>query len=77
MKYVRKLEIMYDYGEDEEFEDSCFLGYYSSEEKARQMIGYFRNKADYSKYSEDCFVIDKIEIDRKRWSEGFISYDDM
>ncbi|MCD8214600.1 MAG: hypothetical protein LUC97_02990 [Clostridiales bacterium] len=77
MNYVYSLEIMYEYGDDGEFEDYCFLGYYSSEEKAKQMVNYIRNIAYYSKYNEECFIVEKHEINRKWWAEGFITYNDM
>ncbi|MCD8090996.1 MAG: hypothetical protein LUD81_10345 [Clostridiales bacterium] len=73
MEFVYELEIMHEYGSEGELEDSCFLGIYSSEEKAEHMIEFFRQRDEYKKYERNCFIISKCKIDRKDWPEGFVS----
>ena len=56
--------------EDETHEDTKFLGVFSSDEAAKEAILHLRNLPGFRDYP-DGFEIDKYEIDRPHWSEGF------
>ena len=69
MKSVFILQHCYEheYGHDE----IKFIGAYSSEQKADETIKRLKNVGGFRDYPVDCFFIDKYEIDKDHWTEGF------
>ncbi|SDT87561.1 homoserine kinase type II [Verrucomicrobium sp. GAS474] len=61
--------------ESSEDEDVKFIGVYSSEEQARKAIESLKNFPGFIDY-QDGFYVDKYEIDKTHWVEGFGISDD-
>ncbi len=70
---VYVLQHSYDYGENDEFTETKFIGVYSSENSARQAIERLYKMQGFNEYSKDCFYIDAYIIDEDNWTEGFIT----
>jgi len=68
------LQHSYDYGEDNEHEETKFIGVYSSVEQAKGAINRLKEQEGFRSFSTDCFYIDEYQIDKDQWVEGFISY---
>lgn len=71
MRYVYLLQHSYEYGEHEE---TKIIGIYCSEENALNAIEKYKGLPGFKDYA-DCFYIDKYEIDRNYWEEGFVKWD--
>lgn len=56
--------------------ETKILGIYSSEQVATDAISRYR-KLDGFKLHPDDFYIDKYEVDKDGWTEGFISFNDV
>ena len=54
-------------------EDVKLLGVFSSEEKAQHTVDFARSLPGFSE-TPDCFSIDKYQVDRRAWTEGFITW---
>lgn len=61
---------------DSDVYETKILGVYSSEELATNAILRYR-KLDGFKLHPDDFYIDKYEINKDDWTEGFISIEDI
>ena len=59
-----------------ELENGCdetkFLGVFSSFQKAKMAVLEYKKLPGFCQYTND-FYIDKYEIDKKCWVEGFIT----
>lgn len=65
------LQHSYDYGENFEYQETKFLGVFSSEKEAQKAVEHHKTLDGFKDYPND-FYIDEYEIDKKYWSEGFI-----
>ncbi len=54
------------------YDETKFLGVFSSYEKAETAISEYKKLPGFCQYPND-FCIDKYEIDKKCWIEGFIT----
>lgn len=72
MKYVYLLQHSY---EVNEYDETKIIGVYISEKKALDVIEQYKTLPGFKEYS-DCFYIDKYELDKNHWEEGFIKSDD-
>lgn len=63
-------EITDDFGTHE---DEKLIGIFSSEQKANETIQHFKNLEGFRDCPSDCFIIDKYEVDKPDWTEGFIT----
>ncbi len=72
MKYSYLLQHSYEVGECEE---TKIIGIYTSEKNALDAIEKYKILPGFKDYS-DCFHIDKYELDKNHWEEGFIKWDD-
>ncbi|MGX6445248.1 DUF7336 domain-containing protein [Neobacillus sp. K501] len=72
MQYFYLLQHCYEknYGE-QVVEETKILGIYSSKALAEKAIERLKDLPGFNNYSLDCFYIDKYEIDKDYWSEGF------
>jgi hypothetical protein len=71
MNYVYVVEHSYEVGEDGEFDETKLIGIYSSEEKAKQVIQKYIILPGFEDHPIECFYIEKYEIDKDEWAEGF------
>ena len=53
-------------------EDVKFIGVFSTEDKGQAAIAELRDKPGFSLYP-DGFVLDRYELDRLWWTEGFVT----
>ena len=75
---VFSLYHMYEYGENNEFDDTKNLGIYSSKELAEEAIKRYSILPGFKKYPLDCFYVDKITVDADTgWADGFVSSDEI
>jgi hypothetical protein len=56
---------------DDETDDKL-LGVYSSEESAKRRIRSASNVPGFADYP-DAFMIDRYQVDKDEWTEGFVS----
>ena len=77
MKYVYILQHCYEKREKGEFltDEVKILGIYSSEKKAMQAKKEYQHKKGFECYDEDSFYIDKRELDKNQWEDGFVTWD--
>jgi hypothetical protein len=59
---------------DEDTPDAKLLGVYSSEEHARDRVSRCAGVPGFAEHP-DAFVIDRYEIDRDEWVEGYVRAD--
>ncbi|MDB7815939.1 DUF7336 domain-containing protein [Intestinimonas butyriciproducens] len=52
-------------------EEAKLIGVFSSEEKAKEVIDYLKDKEGFRDHPLNCFEIHKSEIDRPSWVDGF------
>lgn len=69
---VYVLQHSYDYGENDEFTETKFIGVYSSESAAEKAVERLYKVQGFDKYPKECFNIDAYTIDEDNWTEGFI-----
>lgn len=72
MGYVYLLQHSY---EIDECEETKIIGIYTSREKALETIEKYKTIPGFKNYS-DCFYIDKYELDKNHWEEGFVKWED-
>ena len=58
--------------EIEEFDETKIIGIYSTKEKAKEVIEKYNTLPGFKDYPND-FYIDKYELDKNHWDEGFIT----
>ncbi len=76
IKRVFILQHCYEYGENNEFTETKFIGVYSSQEQAVCAINRLKNKKGFKDYPLECFYVDEYMLDKDQWSEGFITFDE-
>lgn len=67
----------YNWGEDNEFSETKFIGVYSSKENAEETIKRLIDVEGFNRYPVSCFIIDTYTLDEDNWAEGFISFEDF
>lgn len=72
MRYVYLLQHAYQYGKNDEHEEIKLLGIYTSPHKAKNAVDFYKNLTGFREYSDECFYIDKFELNKGEWTEGFI-----
>jgi len=80
MNYVFLLSHTYEYKHLDGYEEleNKNLGVYSTKQKAEEAAERYYKLPGFHKYSFDCFVIQKIEMNRDTgWEEGFVNWDDV
>lgn len=69
---------MYEYGEDNEYEEIKLLGIYSSEQEATKAVERYYRLAGFKEYPKEFFIIDDYVVNEdKNWKEGFVNTDDL
>ena len=63
-------EIKDDYGTHD---DEKLIGVFETEEKAKEGISWLRDVEGFKDCPIECFVIDKYEVDKMHWTEGFVT----
>ncbi len=69
---VYVLQHSYECGDELICEETKFLGVFSTEQEAKKAMEYYKTLEGFRDYPDD-FYIDKYEVDKKYWSEGFIT----
>lgn len=69
-KYVYVLQHSYEL--ENGYDETKFLGVFSSLEKAESAVLEYKKLPGFKDYPND-FYIDKYEIDKTHWIEGFIT----
>lgn len=59
-----------------EFEETKIIGIYTSEETAMAVKEKYKILPGFNKYTDECFYIDKYELDKNNWEEGFINWEE-
>ena len=78
MSKVYVLSHVYEYGEDNEFDEVKELGIYSTKEKAEQAVDRYYALNGFNRYPRSCFQIDEQELDVDAfWTEGFMTYEEI
>ena len=72
MKSVFILQHCYEH--DDGHNEIKFIGAYSTEKKAREVIERLKTVVGFCDYPVDCFCVDEYEIDKDHWTEGFFQY---
>lgn len=72
MKYVYLLQHTYLYGKNNEYEETKVLGIYDNEEKVQEAIKKYCVLPGFRDFSEECFSVDKYELNNGEWKEGFV-----
>ena len=69
---------VYEYGENNEFEEIKELGIYSSYKKAEEAINRYHLLEGFNRYSRSCFQITTEEVNKdKYWSDGFMTAEEI
>lgn len=71
MKYVYLLQHIYQYGENDQYEETKIIGIYEDETKAKKAIIHYKQLPGFRDFTDDCFVVDKYELNKGEWNEGF------
>jgi hypothetical protein len=59
--------------EDENYEYQTFLGIFTTVEKAKSAVNLIKKDPDFIEF-QDGFLIEKIIINERYWTEGFDTY---
>lgn len=59
--------------EIEGHDETKFIGIYSSRELAEKSMEICYKRPGFREYPKNCFHIDKYEVNKNYWEEGFIS----
>lgn len=51
------------------------IGIYSSYKKAKKVVKKYKKKQGFNRFPEECFSIDRYELNKNHWKEGFVTYD--
>lgn len=68
---VYVLQHSYEIGD---FEETKFIGVYSSKENATQVVKRYMLLPGFKDYPESCFYIARYQVDKDNWTEGFIKW---
>ena len=60
------------YENEDGYDEIKFIGVYSTEEKAKGAIERLKTIEGFRDHPVDCFYIDKYEIDKDHWTNGFV-----
>ncbi len=71
MKNVYLLQHTYFYGDNNEHEETKILGIFDSSDKAQAAISQYNKLPGFRDFSDECFSIDKYQLNKTEWSEGF------
>ncbi len=74
MEYVYLVEHCYEY--DTYQEETKFIGVFSSEKEATEIIKKLHTKSGFKDYPIKCFKIHKIKINEFCWKDGFIKWEE-
>lgn len=77
MKTDYILQHSYEEGKEGEFDETKLIGIYSSKENAEKTIDHYKTLPGFKDYPVSCFHVDKYEIDKDQWIEGFIKSDEV
>lgn len=78
MEFVYVLYHVYEYGENDEFDECKKLGIYSTQEKAQEAIERYAVLEGFNKYPRSCFEIFKHKVDVDlEWTDGFMSWEEI
>ena len=72
MRFVYLVQHAYLYGRDNEHEEAKIIGIFDCEEKANEIIQIYKDLPGFRDFDEECFTVDKYEINKGEWSEGFV-----
>ncbi|MFD4706031.1 hypothetical protein ACFWM3_14350 [Gottfriedia sp. NPDC058432] len=76
-KYVFLLTHIYDYGVEDEHEETKILGVYTTREKAEKALERYFKLEGFNNYPKECFFVGECLIDEDLgWKEGFFKWDD-
>ena len=68
----------YEYGEENEHEETKLLGIYSSKEHASEAADRYYQLSGFNQYPRDCFYVADFEVDRDSWwNSGFVGSDEI
>jgi hypothetical protein len=75
MKTVFLLEHYYEDTIDEDITsgETKTLGIFSTEEKAKEAIQFYKVLPGFKDYPDDCFNVEEFELDDKWWDTGFVT----
>lgn len=68
---VYLLQHIYQYGKNGEHDEIKTLGIYTSSEEAENAIKSYKKLDGFRNYSDECFCIDKFELNKGEWTDGF------
>ena len=72
MEYVYLLQHSYQYGKNDEHDETKIIGAYSSKHLAEETIDRYVSIPGFKDYSAECFYIDMYKLDNGNWTEGFV-----
>ena len=72
MKHVYLLQHSYQYGENDEHDETKTIGIFSSRLLAESIVEKYKDLPGFCLFDKECFYIDKYEVDFEWWSSGFI-----
>lgn len=72
MKTVYLLQHVYQYGAHHEHEEVKTLGIFDNEKDLTYAINKYKTLPGFKDFSEECFSVDKYELNKMEWDEGFI-----
>ncbi len=62
--------------ENEENEDTKFIGIFSSTSTAQKAIDELSVKSGFNSYPKESFSLEEVNLDEYEWKEGFIKWGD-
>lgn len=69
---------VYEYGNDNEHEETKMLGIYSSMKNAEDAKKRYSNLDGFIKYDIECFSIYEYELNKdSEWTEGFMTWEEV
>ena len=75
---VYVLSHVYEYGENEEFDEIKDLGIYTTKQKAEEAIERYIVLDGFNKYPRSCFQIREQTVDVDAfWTDGFMTYEEI
>ena len=77
-QYVYLLEHSYEYdiGDGETADEIKTLGIFTTEEEGKSAIEYYKTLEGFKDYPEDCFYLDRFELNKRFWVDGFFTPSD-
>lgn len=73
MKYVFVIQHLRE--DPDGYDNVKFIGVYSTRELAERVVESYKRLPGFSEYPEG-FYIDRYEIDKDHWTEGFVDLSD-